>query len=206
MTDPYQVLGVSRDASEEEIKEAYKALARKYHPDNYANSPLADVATEKMQEVNAAYDQIMAERRTGRTTGGSTGNPFSGGSAEYADIRRLIQQNRQVEAEELLDGIPANRRSAEWHFLKGTIYYNRGWLDNAQQEIARACQIDPNNPEYRAALNQMMWQRGGGFGAPGQMHYRTGPAGGMNACDCCSSLLCADCCCECMGGDLIPCC
>lgn len=63
MNDPYQVLGVSRNASTEEIKEAYKQLAKKYHPDNYAASPLEEVANEKMKEVNEAYDAIMNERK-----------------------------------------------------------------------------------------------------------------------------------------------
>ena len=56
--DPYEVLGVSRTASEEEIKKAYRELARKYHPDNYVNNPLADLASERMKEVNEAYDAI----------------------------------------------------------------------------------------------------------------------------------------------------
>ena len=63
MTDPYKVLGVSPNASDEEVKAAYRKLAKKYHPDNYANSPLADLADEKMKEVNEAYDTIMNERK-----------------------------------------------------------------------------------------------------------------------------------------------
>ena len=56
MRDPYEILGVSRDASDEEIKNAYRQLARKYHPDNYADNPLSDLASEKMKEINEAYD------------------------------------------------------------------------------------------------------------------------------------------------------
>ena len=63
MTDPYQVLGVSPNASDEQIKNAYRELARKYHPDNYANNPLADLAQEKMKEINEAYDQIQRQRK-----------------------------------------------------------------------------------------------------------------------------------------------
>ena len=65
--DPYKVLGVSPSASEDEIKRAYRDLARKYHPDNYINNPLADLAKEKMQEINDAYDTIMKQRQNGGT-------------------------------------------------------------------------------------------------------------------------------------------
>ena len=68
MKDPYMILGVPRDASDEEIKKAYRALARKYHPDNYAGSDLADVAEEKMKEINEAYDLIGKMRASGGST------------------------------------------------------------------------------------------------------------------------------------------
>ena len=61
MNDPYQILGVSGNATDEEIKKAYRELARKYHPDNYHDNPLADLAQEKMKEINAAYEQITKE-------------------------------------------------------------------------------------------------------------------------------------------------
>ena len=82
--------------------------------------------------------------------------------------------------------------------------YRRGWLEEAKDHFSRACQMDPGNPEYSAALNQAMNQGSGMYGG-----YRPGTnmnAGGCNSCDMCSSLVCADCCCECMGGDLISCC
>ena len=78
MSDPYKVLGISRDATDEQVKEAYREMAKKYHPDNYQGSPIADLANEKMKEVNEAYDQIMNERKN-RKNGGSSSQGYSGG-------------------------------------------------------------------------------------------------------------------------------
>lgn len=195
MKDPYQILGINRDATDDEVKDAYRQMARKYHPDNYGDNPLSDLAKEKMQEINEAYDAIIRERRSG-------GNRQSaGGNSQYADIRNLIRTGRTVDAETLLDGIPAPSRDAEWYFLKGSVLYKKGWLDDAYGHFSTAVRMDPSNMEYRAAFNQLERQRRtGGYRAPGPM------GAGCSGCDVCQSLICADCCCECMGGDLIRCC
>lgn len=82
MYDPYSVLGISRNASEEEIKKAYKALSRRYHPDANVNNPNKDQAEEKFKEIQSAYQQIMKERTSGyggSYGGGFGGNGYSGG-------------------------------------------------------------------------------------------------------------------------------
>ena len=210
MSDPYKVLGISRDATDEQVKEAYREMAKKYHPDNYQGSPIADLANEKMKEVNEAYDQIMNERKN-RKNGGSSSQGYSGGynpnysnpNSNFADVRTLIMAGRIADAEQILNGVPTDSRNAEWYFLKGTVLYKRGWMEEAYNHFAKACDMDPSNPEYSAAYNQIKNQRTGAYGG-----YNPGAPrqGGCSGCDVCSGLLCADCCCECFGGDFIRCC
>lgn len=216
MTDPYQVLGVASSATDDQIKSAYRELARKYHPDNYSNNPLSDLAQEKMKQINEAYDSIQKQRKQQSSSGnyqyggGSGRNSYGssqGGSSQFSDIRTLLKNSRVSEAEELLEGVPQAQRDAEWQFLRGNVFYTKGWLDEAYNCYVRANQMNPANSEYQAALNQLMWQRNTGRPSNGYGgDYRTARSGGPSGCDLCSSLICADCCCECMGGDLISCC
>ncbi|MBQ9086748.1 MAG: J domain-containing protein [Clostridia bacterium] len=211
MTDPYKVLGVSPDASDDEIKKAYRALARKYHPDKYRDSDLADLASEKMKEVNAAYEEIKTMRENGgrQQTGGRggysqqsyAGNTSSSGNPRYNEIRRMINMGNDRQAETLLYNVPENERNAEWQFLMGCVCVKRGRFVDAQQYFDTACSMDPYNNEYRAAQEQLR-RRASGYGGG----YNTTRGGGCSSCDICSGLMCADCCCECMGGDLISCC
>ena len=208
MTDPYKVLGVTPSATDEEIKDAYRALAKKYHPDQYTDSPLADLAGEKMKEINEAYDTIVSQRKNKKTGGYSSGgySHARGNTASgFNDVRSYIASGRIADAEQLLNGVPIESRNAEWYFLKGTVLYRRGWLEEAKDHFTRACQMDPGNPEYQAALNQAMNQRSGAYGGYNP-NMNVNRVGGCNTCDVCNTLLCADCCCECMGGDLLACC
>ncbi len=200
MKNPYEVLGVSSNATDDEIKTAYRNLARKYHPDNYANNPLSDLAEEKMKEINDAYDEIMNMRRNGsakQTSGGYS----SYQNSQFSNIRTLISQNRLDEAQRMLDGVDISSRNAEWYFLNGSVQYKRGWFENAYTNFATACRMDPSNSEYRAALNQMQHTRRGG-----NPYVSNGSSIGCDPCNLCLNLWCADTCCECMGGDCIGCC
>ena len=165
MSDPYKALGVSPSATDEEVKEAYRSLAKKYHPDQYADSPLKELADEKMKEINEAYDAITAQRKAGSGQGRAGGYSYNnvGGSrgSAFSDVRSLIMAGRIADAEQLLNGVPAERRNAEWYFLKGSVLYRRGWLEEAKDHFSRACQMDPGNGEYSAALNQAMNQGSG---------------------------------------------
>lgn len=206
MNDPYKVLGITPSASDEEVKAAYRELARKYHPDRYQNNPLADLAQEKMTAINEAYDTIQKMRRvsSSRNAQQGTSGGFSG-SSQFGDIRRLIERNRIPEAEELLKGIPVDSRNGEWYFLMGSIFYRRGWLDDAYNSFIHASNMEPGNTEYREAASRMAFQRSSARPF-GQTDYRQVSTGGCSGCDICTGLICADCCCECLGGDLIRCC
>ena len=194
MKDPYSVLGVSQSASDDEVKKAYRELARKYHPDNYQNNPLADLAEEKMKEINEAYDTITKQRSGGYQRsyqgsgyGGGQQQYSSGGSASYAQVRSMINMGDLQGAERLL--MEMGQRNAEWYFLSGSIAYRRGWLDEALQNYNRAVQMDPNNMEYRQAL--AMLQRGGNVYRP--YGYSTSH---IDLCDCCTALMCMNMCCN----------
>ena len=209
MKNPYEVLGVSPNATDEEVKKAYRELARKYHPDKYRDSDLADLASEKMKEVNAAYEEIQKMRANGgsRANSGSYGGQYAGnssssGSPQYTEIRRLINTGNAARAEQLLWQIPEAERNAEWNFLMGCVLIRKGRYVDAQRYFDIACSMDPYNNEYRAAQERLR-TRANGYGGG---YQTTTQAGGCSGCDICSSLLCADCCCECMGGDLISCC
>ena len=197
MNDPYKILGVDRNATDDEVKEAYRKLARKYHPDNYGDNPLSDLAEEKMQEINEAYDAIVNMRKGGK----NKNSGYENTNSDFPEIRRLISQNRLEQALELLDGVPPHERNAEWYFLNGTVQYRRGWFDQAYTSFATASRMDPSNMEYRNAVTNAQRQSTRQHNNP----YRTYGGGGCNSCDVCQSLICADCCCECMGGDFIRC-
>ena len=202
MTDPYSVLGVDRNASDEEIKKAYRNLAKKYHPDNYVDSPFASMAEEKMKEINEAYD-LVQKLRSGGSSGGYSGSysgTSSSGSSEYIRVRELINLGRAEEADVILENVPPSDRSAEWHFLKGCVLVKKGYYFDSQKYFETACYMDPNNAEYASALNNVR-------SSAGTHTYRTSQnASECSVCDLCSSLICLDCLCECFGGDLIPCC
>ncbi len=193
MKDPYKVLGVSPSASNDEIKKAYRELARKYHPDMYQGNPLEELAAQKMAEINEAYDYIVESRRNAGTGTYSGGRGYSSqGSTEFSDIERLMQSGRMAEAEELLEGVPSSMRSARWYFLRGNIYYYKGWLDYAYSCFRAAVQMDPTNRIYSDALSKME-----GIRSTGRPYGRPANVGYCSCCDLCATLYCLDCVCSC---------
>ena len=191
MKDPYAVLGVAQNASLDEVKSAYRALVKKYHPDNYVNNPLADLAEEKMKEINEAYDTIVKQRTSGNysseNASGSSRGSYSGAS-KYPEIRSAILSGNIALAESLLAQI--TNRDAEWNFLMGSVMLKKGWFDSARTYFSKAYSMEPTNSEYAEAFSRMQHS-----GAGTSTTYPGGCA--CSPCDCCSALLCADCLCDC---------
>ena len=238
--DPFEVLGVARGASDEEIKRAYRAQVKKYHPDNYDDkNPLTDLAKEKMQEINWAYDEIQRMRQeeknayTGKGTYYQNGSPYgsapygsagaSGGYSGngqgynyntttdpfYIDIRNDINARRFADAERKLMTVAPPSRVAEWHYLMCLVLVSRKNMSDAMRELELACTMDPGNFEYQKAKEMFNTNAGGYqstyYGSANNAAYRR-RSDADRACDCCANLLCLDCLCECLGGDLIACC
>ena len=208
MTNPYKVLGVNEGASNEEIRAAYLSLVKKYHPDKYTDPDMKQLANEKLKEINEAYDQLTKNPGKTASSGysgaaygaGGHGGSYSGPEADrFVRARGLINAGNLDGAKTILDSIQT--RNAEWYYLYGIIYLRQGWYDKAREFLGRAYRMEPGNAEYAQAYNTLRYT-----GNPYSRPRQSTSYGNCSACDICSGLMCADCCCECMGGDLIRCC
>ncbi len=154
--DPYQVLGVSSDASDETIAKAYKKLAKQYHPDIH---PDDERASQKMSKINQAYDRIKEMR-----TGGSASSPYRGYDHAFQGLDRaetLVRAGRFFEALHYLRNI--NDKTARWHFLVSVCYGHLGQFEQANVHIEAALSEEPDHPEYnqwKATLAQGYQSRG----------------------------------------------
>lgn len=190
MNDPYKVLGVTPSATDEEIKKAYRDLAKKYHPDKYVNTPFSDMASEKMKEINEAYDQILSERKSAKSQGQNY-TRYHENRSRFEDIRVMINSGDFVGAERELGSIPSDDRDAEWYYLMGIVVFKKGWLEDAYNYFQTACRMDPNNVEYQSMYRRVQQQRSGTQGG-----YNTANgAPPCTCCDICTCLMCMDCLC-----------
>ena len=199
MTNPYKVLGVNEGATNEEIRAAYLSLVKKYHPDKYTDPDMKQLANEKLKEINEAYDQLTKNPGKTASSGYSGAAYGAGGHGGFVRARSLINAGNLDGAKTILDSIQT--RNAEWYYLYGIIYLRQGWYDKAREFLGRAYRTEPGNAEYAQAYNTLRYT-----GNPYSRPRQSTSYGNCSACDICSGLMCADCCCECMGGDLIRCC
>ena len=213
MFDPYSVLGVSRDASDEEIKKAYRKLSRKYHPDANINNPNKAQAEEKFKEVQQAYEQIMKEREDGSSYGnngnyggyGGFGSQTNSGYQDEEAVRRqaaanFIQSGHYREAMNVLSSL--SQKNAQWYYLSSMANMGLGNNVNALNDIRQAVNMEPDNLQYRMLLQRM---EGGGTWYQEQQN----PFGGMPSDNgdycmklCLANMLCNLCC----GGGGVFCC
>lgn len=159
--NPYDILGVSPSATDDEIKKAYRALSRKYHPDANIGKPGEKAAEEKFKQIQQAYTQVMKEREQGNQGYGYQGYGYqqggqtAGGDSDTVEMQaamNFINSRRFREALNVLEGI--QNRNAQWYYLSAIANAGLGNNIRAQEMARQAVNMDPNNPQY-----QMLWQQ-----------------------------------------------
>ncbi|MDO4338207.1 MAG: J domain-containing protein [Eubacteriales bacterium] len=211
MLDPYSVLGISRDATDEEVKKAYRRLSRKYHPDANINNPNKEQAEEKFKEVQQAYDQIMKEREYGSEAYGNAGgfggfgNQTSGGYQDEEAMRRqaaanYIQSGHYQEALNVLSSL--SQRNGQWYYLSAMANMGLGNNVSALNHIREAVRLEPNNTQYRMLLQRM--EGGGAWYQEQQDPFGGMPMAGDGFCMklCLANMVCSLCC---PGGGVLCC-
>ena len=201
--NPYEVLGVSRNASIDEIKRAYKELRRKYHPDSYVGNPLSSLAEEKFKQVQEAYDAIMKEKNGdfNYTDNYNNSGYYNGESGEMAEVYNLLGRRAYSQALSLLDSM--HNRNAKWYYYSAIAQVGLGNNLRGMEYARMAVSMEPNNIEYQNLVNRLSFQ-GNRYGEVRNV-YRGGRSGFDDASDLCCKLWLADSLCECMGGDLCSC-
>lgn len=206
MLDPYSVLGVSRDASMDEIKKAYRSLSRKYHPDANINNPNKEQAEEKFKQVQQAYDQIVREREQGTYQDSWYGGFGSQGGYQTQDDQRTMEMRAAAnyinaahyrEALNVLNRMQERERNGEWYYYHAIASAGAGNTANAMEDARRAVELEPSNMQYQRLYQQLQsggqWYQsmGSGYG-----FERSGDSMGNCCCQClCMNLLCPGCCC-----------
>lgn len=215
--DPYLILGIGQNAEENQITQAYRALKDRYSRERFEEGEKGAAAAKMLGEIEDAYAQCLEDcqrRQRAQNAGG------------YGEIESLIRANKLEDAQTMLDDMEV--RNAQWHYYQAIIYHKRNWNVESKKQLEIALTLDVGNEKYQSALDKLEKVMTGaeksaaangastdangrpetsraGYSRP-DPDQPTAADGGMACCNTCATLLCCDTCCECCGGDLIPCC
>lgn len=205
--NPFVIFGVDEETvNQNELYTAYREIRAKYAEEMFSEGENGAQAARKVSEIDQAYADAKAilDARVS----------ISGNGNIYAKTEEYIKAGNYDAAQNELDSI--TDRTAEWNYLQSVIYYKKGWYLDSKKQLEMAISKDPDNQKYKDALTKLEMKTGSGNTSGENQNTdgtfrsysgeRVSSTRNASACDCCSSLICADCCCECMGGDLIRCC
>lgn len=206
------ILGVDKNATQSEILEAYKQKRAYYQAHVFDEGESGAQAASMLNQLDDAYQQAMEMAVESATVTGE-------GESAYEQVKQAIRSKDIETAQKLLDNM--SYRGAEWHYYQSVVFYEKNWLNDTKKQLEIALQMDPQNDKYKRALDNLKKKIDGS-----RPYDKEGAQGVYNAdspqtdrtytqrdgavadgiCSACQALWCADCCCECMGGDLIRCC
>ena len=152
-TSLYKTLGVPETATRAELDAAYEVQMARFSEDNYLGSPLWDMAAERRQAIQTAYDQVTVCGETPPEPAKPAEQPKP--PSLSTRVRKLLNDGSVEEAEFLLHTQPDRDTNPEWLYLRGVAAWKRGWLDEAYQHIKRAADTVPTNREYQTALENL---------------------------------------------------
>lgn len=210
--NPFVILGVNKDASQSEIYDAYKEKRDYYKEHIFDEGESGAEAARKLEQIEEAYKQAMEQSHERATVSGE-------GDSAFENVKQAIREKNPERAQQELDRI--SYRGAEWHYFQSIVFYEKNWLNDSKKQLEIALQMDSGNAKYQRALDNLKkkmdgsrpYDKEGSQGvynnsgtATGRSYSQQTASAGDGCCAACEALWCADCCCECMGGDLIRCC
>ncbi len=188
----YELLGVSEDATDEQIEAQYKALKQKYAEEQWQDGAAGTNAAKMLNKLDVAYEEIMTERKEKAQN--------TDGASAYAEIGEALRANDLTKAQRLLDAF--NERGAEWHYLQSVVFYKKSWINESKKQLEIAMKIDPANEKYREAYQKVnaradyQSQNGGATNTNPNMQpvdNQMGNSTCSNCISCCYAYLCVDC-------------
>ena len=221
-SDPFVILGISKGASQSEILEAYKTKRAYYQQHVFDEGEAGSDAARMLEVLDQAYQDAMSYTHEAAKISDGDGSD----AAQFDAVKAAISAKDFSKAQSLLDDM--YYRGGEWHYYQAIIFYEKNWLNDSKKQLELALDLDPENEKYKRSLENMKKKIDGGNAftkgaaqgsdgqnANGQQNYyatqrsyqqQAEPSAMDGCCTACQCAICADCCCECLGGDLIRCC